>query len=30
MVWKKSIELCVYIYELCANFPKSENKEPEN
>jgi four helix bundle protein len=24
IVWKKSIELCVYVYELCTNFPKSE------
>ena len=24
MVWKKSIELCVHVYELCANFPRSE------
>jgi four helix bundle protein len=24
MVWRKSIELCVHVYELCTNFPKSE------
>jgi four helix bundle protein len=24
MVWKKSIELCVHVYELCAYFPKHE------
>src|SRR5262245_32590200 len=24
MVWKKSIELCVHVYELCADFPRSE------
>jgi four helix bundle protein len=23
-VWKKGIELCVRVYELCADFPKSE------
>jgi four helix bundle protein len=24
IVWKKSIDLCVYVYELCTTFPKSE------
>lgn len=23
-VWKKSIDLCVCVYELCADFPKNE------
>ncbi len=24
MVWKKSINVSVYVYELCADFPRSE------
>ena len=23
-VWQKSIDLCTYVYQLCANFPRSE------
>ena len=24
LVWKKSVELCVHVYELCSSFPKNE------